>query len=100
MRKASLPEEVNKLVQLMAKEMAVDGYYAVAGMARPDHKPGSKVLTLWDGQGLFEATWEPISAFMQPHGGIHPIFRSYLVDNNEAQLINQVMTLSERKKKK
>ena len=42
--------------------MAVDGYYVVAGIACHEYKQGSKFLTLWDGYGLSEATWE-----YQPH---------------------------------
>ena len=37
-------------------------------------------ITLWDGYGLSEATWEPMSAFIQPDTSINPIFRSYLVE--------------------
>ena len=49
--------------------------------------------------GLSEATWEPMSAFIQPDGSINPIFRSYLVENNEGQLLTRAETLSQRKKK-
>ena len=59
-------------------EMAVDVYYVVAGIARHEYKQGWRFLTLWEGYGLSEATWEPMSAFIQPDGSIHPIFRSYL----------------------
>ena len=45
-----------------------------------------KSLTLWDGYGLSEATWEPMSAFIQPDGSINRIFRTYLVENNEGQV--------------
>ena len=79
--------------------MAVNGYYVVAGIARHEYKQGWKFLTPWDGYGLSEATWEPMSAFIQPDGSINPIFRSYLVENNEGQLLTRAETLSQRKKK-
>ena len=49
--------------------------------------------------GLSEATPEPMSAFIQPDGSINPIFRSYVVANNEGQLLTRAETLSQRKKK-
>ena len=63
------------------------------------NRAGSYFLTLWDGYGLSEATWEPMSAFIQPDGSINPIFGSYLVENNERQLLTRAETLSQRKKK-
>ena len=71
----------------------------VAGIARQEYGQGWKFLTLWDSYGLSEVTWEPMSAFIQPDGSIHPIFRSYLVENNEGQLLTRAETLSQRKKK-
>ena len=79
--------------------MAVDGYYVVEGIARHEYKQGWKFLTLLDGYGLSEATWEPMSAFIQPDGSIDPIFCSYLVENNEGQLLTRAETMSQRKKK-
>ena len=86
---AASPEEADKLEEMTADEMAVDGYYMVAGIARHEYKQGWKFLTLWDGYGLSEATWEPMSAFIQPDGSINPIFRTYLVENNEGQLLTR-----------
>ena len=40
-----------------------------------------------------------MSAFIRPVGSIHPIFRPYLVENNEGQLLTRADTLSQRKKK-
>ena len=48
---AANPEEAHKLEEMTANEMAVDGYYVVAGIARQDSKQGWKFLTLWDGYG-------------------------------------------------
>ena len=41
-----------------------------------------------------------MSAFIQPDGRIDPIFRFYLVENNEKQLLTRAGTLSLRNKKK
>ena len=96
---AANPEAAEELEEMTADEMALDGYYVVAGLARHEYKQGSKFLTLWDGFGLSEATWEPMCAFIQPDGSINPIYRSYLVQNNQGQLLTCAETLSQRKKK-
>ena len=40
-----------------------------------------------------------MSAFMQPDGSIDPILCSYLVENNEGQLLTRAETVSQLKKK-
>ena len=85
--------------EMTADEMAVDGYYVVAGIARHEYQQDWKILILWDGYGLSEAMSEPMSAFIQPDGSIDPNFRSYLVENDEGQLLTRAETLSQRKKK-
>ena len=96
---AASPEKADALGEMTADEMAVDGYYVVAGIARHEYKQNWKFVTLWDGYGLSEATWEPMSAFIQPDRSIKTIFRSYLVENNQGQLLTRAETLSERKRK-
>ena len=96
---AASPEEADKLEEMIADEMAVDGYYVAAGIPRHEYKQSWKFITLWDGYGFFEATWEPMFAFIRPDGSIHPIFRSHLLENNEGQLLTRAETLSQRKKK-
>ena len=96
---AASAEEGDELEVMTADEMEVDGYYVVAGIARHEYNQVWNFLTLWDGYGLSEATWEPMSAFIQGDGRIHPIFRSYLVENTEGQLLTPAETLSQRKKK-
>ena len=96
---AASPEEADEVEEMTADEMAVDGYYVLAGIARHEYKQGWKFQNLLDGYGLSEATWEPMSAFIQPDGSIHPIFRSSLAENNEGQLLTRAETLSQGKKK-
>ena len=67
---AANPEEADELKEMTAEEIAVHGYYVVAGIARHKYKQGWKFLTLSDGYGLSQATWEPMSAFIQPDGSI------------------------------
>ena len=96
---AATPEEADELEEMTAEEMAVDGYYVVAGIARHEYKQGWNFLTPWDGYGLSEATWEPMSAFIQPEGSINLISCSYLVENSEGQLLTRGETLSQPKKR-
>ena len=86
---AADPGGADKLEVMTADEMAVDGYYLIAGIARQEYKQGWKLCTLWAGDGLSEATWEPMSAFIQPNGSINPIFCSYLPEKNEGQLLTR-----------
>ena len=43
---ASSPEEADELEEMSADEMAVNGYYVVADIARHQYKQGWKFLTL------------------------------------------------------
>ena len=52
LQNAANPEEADELEEMTAHEMAVDGYYMVAGIACHEYKQGWKFLTLWDGYGL------------------------------------------------
>ena len=94
LQNAASPAQADELEGMTAHEMAVAGYYVVAGIARHEYKQGWKFLTLWDGYGLSEAPWEPMSAFIQEDGSINPIFSSYLVENNDGQLLTGAENLS------
>ena len=82
---AASPDEADELEEMTADEMAVDGYYVVAGIARHEYTQGLRFLTLWDGCGLSEAILERMLDSIQPHECINPIARSYFVENNEGQ---------------
>ena len=99
LQNAASPEGADQLEEMIAGEMAVHGYYVMAGIARHEYKQGWKFPTLPEGFRESQATWEPISAFIQPHRGSNPVFCSYLVENNEGQLLTCAETLSQRKKK-
>ena len=64
---------------MTAHETAVDGYYLVTVFAHQEYKKGWKFLTLCDGYGLSETTWEPLSAYFQSDGTSNPIICSYLL---------------------
>ena len=96
---AANPGEAEELEEMTADEMAVDGYYVAAGIARHKYNKGWRIFTLLEGYGLSEATWEPMWAFIPPDGSINPILRSYLVENNEGQLLTRAEILSQHKKK-
>ena len=60
---AARPEEADELEEMTADEMAVDGYYVVAGIARHQylhkHKKGWKFLTLWTAMGYLRLPGNP-----------------------------------------
>ena len=76
---AASPQEADELGEMTANEMAANGYYVVTGITRHEYKQGWKFVTLWDAYGLSEATWEPMSAFIQPDGSINPSFAPTLL---------------------
>ena len=84
---------------MTAEEIAVADYYLVAGIARHGYELGRRLLTLWDGYALFEATWEPMPAFVDPELAINTFFLSDVVENNDSQLQSGAETLSQHKKK-
>ena len=53
---AANPEKADELEEMTGDAMAVDGYHVVAGIGRHEYKQGWKALTMFDGNGLSEAT--------------------------------------------
>ena len=51
-----------------AEEMAKELFYLVKLVIRHRYRRVWCFLTLWEGFGVEEATWEPFSAFVLPEG--------------------------------
>ena len=64
---AASPMEVEgELPDMNAEEIAKEGFYLLKSVLRHRYCQGWHFLTLWEGFGVEEATWEPFSAFMLP----------------------------------
>ena len=51
-----------------AEEMAKEGFYLVKPVIGNCYRQGWRFLTLWEGFGVEETTWEPSSAFCASGG--------------------------------
>ena len=56
-----------------AEEMAKEGFYLVNSVFRHCYRPGWRFLTLWEGFGVEEATWDAFSAFVLPEGCLNSV---------------------------
>ena len=81
-----------------AEEMAKEGFYLVKSVIRHRYRQGWRVLTLWEGFGVEEATWEPFSAFVLPEGRLNFVLVDYLSQNNLGELLRLAETLASQKK--
>ena len=60
-----------ELPDMNAEEMAKEGFYLVKSVLRHRYRQGWRFLTVWEGFGVEEATWEPFSAFVLPEGRLN-----------------------------
>ena len=88
---ASLPD-------MNAEEMAKEGFYLVKSVLRHRYRQGWRFLTLWEGFGIEEATWEPFSAFVLPEGRLNSVLVDYLSQNNLGELLRLAETLASKTK--
>ena len=65
---------------------------------RHRYHPGWCFLTLWEGFGIEEATWEPFSAFVPPEGRLNSVLVDYLSQNKPRDLLRLAETLASQKK--
>ena len=93
------PMEVEgELPDMNAEEMAKVGFYLVKSVIRHRYRQGRCFLTLWEGFGVEEATWEPFSAFVLPEGRLKFVLVDYLSQNNLEELLRVAETLASQKK--
>ena len=69
-----------------ADEMAKKRFYLVKSVIRARYRQGWWFLTLWEGSGVGEATWEPFSALVLPEGRMNSVLVDYLSQNNLGEL--------------
>ena len=92
---AASPMEVEgELPDMNAEEMAKEGFYLVKSVLRHRYRKGWRFLTLWEGFGVEEATWEPFSAFVVPEGRLNSVLVDYLSQNNLGELLRLAETLA------
>ena len=96
---AASPLEVEgDLPDMTAEEMAKEGFYLVNSVIRHRYCQSWRFLTLWEGFGVEEATWEPFSAFVLPEGRVNSVLVDYLSQNNLGELLRLAETLASKTK--
>ena len=94
---AASPMEVEgELPDMNADMMAKEGFYLMKSVLRHRYRQGWRFLTLWEGFGVEEATWEPFSAFVLPEGRLNSVLVDYLSQNNLGELLRLAETLASK----
>ena len=81
-----------------AEEMANEGFYLVKSVIGHRYRQRWRFLTLWEGVGVEEATWEPFSAFVLPEERLNSVLVDYLSQNNLGELLRLAETLASQEK--
>ena len=87
-----------ELPDMNGEEMAKQSLYLVKSVIRHRYRQGWRFLTLWEGFGDEEATWEPFSAFGLPEGRLNSVLVDYLSENNLGEVLRLAETLASQKK--
>ena len=91
-------EVEGELPDMNAGEMAKEGFYLVTSVLRHRHRQRWRFLTLWEGFGVEEATWEPFSAFVLPEGRLNSVLVDCLSQNNLGELLRLAERLASKTK--
>ena len=87
-----------ELPDMNAEEMAKEGFYLVKLVIRYRYCQGWRFLTLCEGFGVEEATWEHFPAFVLPEGCLNSVLVDYVSQNNLGELLRLAETLAAHKK--
>ena len=87
-----------ELPDMNAEEMAKQSLYLLKSVIRHRYRQDWRFLTLWEGLGVEEATWEPFSAFVLPEGRLNFVLVDYLSQNNLEEVLRLAETLALQKK--
>ena len=91
-------EVVGELPDMNAEEMAKEGFYLVKLVIRHRYRQGWRFLTLREGSGVEEATWEPFFAFVLPEGRLISVLVDYVSLNNQGEWLRLAETVASQKK--
>ena len=87
-----------ELPDMNAEEMAKEGFYLMNSALRHRYHQGWRFLTLLEGFGVEEATWEPFSAFVLREGRLNSVLVDYLSQNNLGELLRLAEMLASKTK--
>ena len=91
-------EVEGELPDMNAEEMAKEGFYLVKSVIHHRYRQAWRFLTLLEGSGVEEATWEPFSPFVLPEGRLYSVLVDYFSQNNLGELLRLPETLASQKK--
>ena len=89
-------EVEGELPDMNAQDMAKEGFCLVKSVLRHRYRQGWCFLTIWEGLGVEEATWEPFSAFVLPEGRVNSVLVDYFSQNNLSELLRLAETLASK----
>ena len=91
-------EVEGELSDMNPEEMAKEGVQLLKSVIRHAYRQGWRLLTLWEGLGVGEATWEPFCALVLPEGRLNSVLVDYFSHNNLGESLRLAETLASQKK--
>ena len=80
-----------EVVMTPAEQEAL-GFYNVSCIIKHKFQQGWKFLVVWEDFPVSAATWEPISAFVQPNEGVNAIFKTYCEEKGLVEILKKALS--------